>query len=104
MVVKKNGVSIVSETNLGVYVWQLPNGDFVMDEDLNVLSIQAFRGDIAAMKKINAVAQNLGLDGKPYFVEGARKISDTEFDEQRARFFAGLTPDPYDIGIYNNNI
>jgi hypothetical protein len=104
MSVGKKGISVVSETNLGVYVWQLTNGSFVMDKDFNILSIQAFRGDFKAIEKITKVARNLGLEGSAYFVEGARKISDIEFDIQRERFFSGLTPDPYDIGVYKNDI
>lgn len=104
MMTRKNGVSVVSETNLGIYVWKLLNGNFVMDNDFNILSIQAFRGDTRSIEKIKQVANNLGLEGSPYFVEGARKISDIEFDVQRERFFSGLNPDPYDIGMYKDTI
>ena len=56
---KKSKTRIVSETNLGIYVWQLPSGDFVA-EGLNILSIEATRGDIAAMAKIQRVAKHHG--------------------------------------------
>lgn len=100
-----NKIRQVSETNLGIYVWQLPNGDFIMDEEFNVLSITAMRGDISAMAKITDAARYLGFsEGRPLFAEGYRKISDTEWQEQNARFKLGLTPDPYDIGIWKENM
>lgn len=101
----KSKLSVVSETNLGVYVWKLPNGGYLMDEDLNVLSIQSFRGDISAMKKLSDSASSYGYpDGAPEFVEGARKIDDEEFVEQAWRLANGLQPDPYDIKVYNENM
>lgn len=100
---KKNGLSVVSETNLGIYVWQLPDGGYLIDDDFNVLSITAFRGDLKAMANISKVARNLGFEGTPYFVEGARKISDTEFEVQKERMLEGLIPDPYDIGVYKES-
>lgn len=101
---RKNGLSVVSETNLGIYVWQLLDGSYLMDGDFNVLSINAFRNDIRAITKIGQVARNLGFEGSAVFVEGSRKISDTEFEVQKERFFAGLQPDPYDIGVYKENL
>lgn len=74
-----------------------------MDEEFNFLSIQAMRGDLRAMTKIGAVARNMGFDGHAEFVEGVRKIGEEEWEEQRDRFFAGLTPDPYEIGIYKDS-
>lgn len=94
----------VSETNLGVYVWALPNGEYLMDEEFNVLSIQAMRGDLQAITKIGQVARNMGYEGSAEFVEGARKINQEEWEYQRDRFLSGLTPDPYDIGNYKDSI
>lgn len=95
---------VTGETNIGIYVWQLPDGNFLMDDDFNVLSINARRGDLRAMQNISAVAKNLGFDGGPVFAEGHRKISDSEFQEQRWRMAQGLVPDPYDIGVYKDGL
>jgi hypothetical protein len=101
---KKSKARIVSETNLGIYVWQLPNGDFV-SEGLNVLSIESVRGDIQAMAKIARAAAGYGYpDGKPVFCEGYRKITDNEFNMQYERMMNGLTPDPQDIGNYQDEM
>jgi hypothetical protein len=91
---KKSKISVVSETNNGIYVWQLPNGDFLAD-GLDVLSIQAQRGDLQAMAAISREARNLGYgDGRPVFQEGYRKITDEEFEIQYLRMIHGMTPDP----------
>jgi len=101
----KHKTSIVTgETDIGIYVWQLPNGDFLVDEDLNVLSINARRGDLRAMANISKVARNLGFEGQAVFAEGHRKISDEEFEEQKWRMAQGLIPDPLDIGSYKDDL
>jgi hypothetical protein len=43
----KPRVQIVQETNIGVYVWQLPDGNFLTDDDANFLSIASRQGDKA---------------------------------------------------------
>lgn len=96
---------IVSETDIGLYVWQLPNGDFLSDDQVNVLSIEAVKGDIKAMANISMMAKHYGFgDGTPIFLEGHRKINDEELYEQIQRLKAGLTPDPYDIGVYKEEV
>lgn len=101
---KKPKARIVSETNVGIYVWQLPDGNFVAD-GLNVLSIDAVRGDIQKMAAIQKAAKAYGYpEGKPVFCEGYRKITDEEFEIQYARMMQGLTPDPLDIGVYQDEM
>jgi hypothetical protein len=105
MVNKKSKISTVSETNLGVYVWQMPDDSFVADSEANVMSIAAMRGDITAISKITNAAKHYGFEeGKPVFLEGVRKISDEELQEQIYRMNAGLVPDPYDIGVYKEEM
>ena len=102
---QKSRLTEVHETNLGIYVWKLANGAFLADEDLNILSITAMRGDIKAMANISAVAKNLGFeDGTPIFAEGRRKISQAEWEEQNWRLENGYIPDPYDIGVYKESM
>lgn len=101
---KKPKATIVSETNLGIYVWQLPDGDFVA-QGLDVLSIEGSRGDIRAMAAIQKAAKYYGYpEGTPVFVEGRRKLTDDEFEMQLHRMRAGLTPDPQDIGNYQDEM
>lgn len=105
MAQKKSRITPVSETNLGVYVWQLPDGTFVADEDANVMSISAFRGDIGAMSALRNAARHYGFpEGEAIFLEGARKIDDEELQEQIERMKQGLIPDKYDIGVYKEEM
>lgn len=99
--VRKNRIREVRETNLGVYVWQLPDGNYLMDSEFNVLSITSMRNDLSAMVKIRQAATSYGFpEGQAVFAEGARKISDDEFEEQMGRMANGETADPYDIKIF----
>lgn len=101
---KKPKARIVSETNVGIYVWQLPDGEFVA-QGLDVLSIEAVRGDIQAMANIQKSAGYYGYtEGTPVFVEARRKITDEEFQIQLHRMRSGLTPDPQDVGAYQDEM
>lgn len=101
----KSKISVVSETKLGVYVWKLSDDSFVADENANVMSIAAFRGDLSAISKIRQAAKHYGFDeGEAVFLEGARKITDEELQEQIFRMSQGLVPDPYDIGVYKEEM
>lgn len=103
---KKSGATRISETKLGVYVWQLDDESFFADNKANVMSITAMRGDLWAIGKISEAARHYGVyeGGRPVFLEGARKISDEELEEQIWRMNEGLVPDPYDIGVYKEEM
>ena len=83
----------------GVYTWQI-NGRAVVDEDYNYLVAPARRGDMKAIKKLTDFVRNeLGIeDGGPVFREGVRPISQSEWEDQKARQLAGQVPDKYDLG------
>lgn len=95
-----SGLRVVDEgIPYGVYIWRI-NGKPVVDEDLNYLVAPARRGDEKAKAKLKAFVNNeLGIfEGEAYFEEGARPISQDEWEEQKARELAGETPDQYDLG------
>lgn len=97
--------SIVSQTNIGIYVWRMPDGRFVADQDGNYMNIQAMRGDKHKMQLLTDAARHHGIEeGEPYFLEGSRRVTDEEYEEQRERMRSGLIPDPYDIGVYKDMI
>lgn len=92
-------VKIVDHVDYGVYIWQLPTGGYLGDEDGNYLSIAARKGDIQRMSKLRQAAANIGFpDGAPVFLAGHRKISDSEYDDQMQRMIAGELPDELDVG------
>lgn len=88
----------IDEVNWGIYVWQMPDGSIVRDEDGNTLNIPSVRGDINQIKKLKKVAQELDLEeGHPLFFSGHRRVTDEELEEQKSRAQMGLVPDPLDM-------
>ena len=97
-------MSIVEETNHGLYVWELDDGRWIKDEDGNVLSMPSVKGDAYKLgifkRYAHDVLRDMGAEpnGKAVFLVGHRQISDAEFEEQKLRQEMGLTPDKFDVG------
>jgi hypothetical protein len=97
--------SVVEETTLGVFVWEMPDGRWVGDDNGNYLSIQGFKGDRTRVNVLTEVVKGYGIHtGSPKFLSGQRKINDEEYQEQIQRLNWGLTPDPLDIGEYKDSL
>jgi hypothetical protein len=91
-------VTIVEETNIGLYVWMLPNGQPLSDDDANFLAIPARRGDKRRIKLLQQAAASYGYpEGEAYFYAGSHRVSEEEFWNQVERMMNGEIPDPYDI-------
>lgn len=84
----------------GLYVWQMPDGKTLGDGDGNVLNVPSARGDLSRISSLSRyVKEILRIEGgEPVFLEGQRRVSDAEWDDQMHRLMEGYTPDPYDIG------
>lgn len=83
----------------GVWIWVMPNGSVVMDEDRNVLNTVGYKGDVTAAFTLAQAVREYGItEGRPFFIEGSRPISDEEYERQKFRMKLGLTPDPDDYG------
>lgn len=99
MQLKATNKQVIDEVPFGVYVWKLPDGEFLGDDEGNFLLIQAMRGDEKRINTLRQAAKYYGHEeGEPVFWSGKRPISDEEYENQIARAKAGLTPDPLDIG------
>lgn len=99
------GRRYVDEPDHGVYVWLMPDGKWVGDDEGNWLSIDSMRGDKSAMESLKRAVRDFGVEvGGALFVPGHRKVTDEEFEEQRQRLLFGLTPDPLDIGAIKDDI
>lgn len=95
----------VVDNNLGLYVWQMPNGQYVGDDDGNIMHIPSEIGDIRKMGALRDAARYYGItEGRPVFLPGERAISDAEYEDQVARAKAGLLPDPYDVGALRDEL
>jgi hypothetical protein len=91
-------ITPVEEVTYGVYVWQMPDGSIVQDEDGNYLNIAAVKGDLRRINKIKLAAKELGLEeGHPLWFSGHRPISDDEYEMQKQRLNLGLVPDEMDL-------
>jgi hypothetical protein len=96
---------ILEETTLGIYVWEMPDGRWIGDDDGNFLSITAKKGNRSKIDALAREVRSYGIhDGSPKFLSGRRKIDDEEFEYQNERLKWGLTPDPLDIGVYKDSM
>jgi hypothetical protein len=90
---------VADKTKYGVYVWEMPDGKWVGDDEGHYMLIPAVFGDAEKIKILKEAAEGYGVtEGEPKFLPGRRKVSDEEYAAQEARLHAGLTPDPWDLG------
>jgi len=91
------------ETRLGIYVWEMPDGRWIGDDDGNFLSVTSTKGNRSKIDALAREVQSYGIyEGRPKFLSGRRKIDDQEFEYQKQRLEWGLMPDPLDIGNYKD--
>lgn len=96
---------IADETRLGLYVWEMPDGRWIGDDDGNFLSVPSMRGDKVRMAQLAEAVRGYGVDtGQPFFLPGRRQVTDEEYEYQQQRLKWGLVPDPYDIGNYKDEM
>jgi len=102
MNLKPTGKRFVNDSpsdNFGVYLWKMPDGSYVADEDRNFLSIAGTVSDPIRVHKLRMAARAYGItEGEPVFFAGHRKIDDEEYVLQRERARLGLVPDTEDVG------
>jgi hypothetical protein len=80
----------VMDDLFGVYVWEMPNGRLLANENLDVLSIESEYGDIRRMRALRDVVRSFGInEGKPRFMSGSRKITQEQYDWQKERLLEG---------------
>lgn len=90
---------LVEEVSYGMYVWQLPDGTVLADNDDNVMNVFCMKGDRRAQAALADAARHYGFaEGEPLWWSGKRRVTDEELEEQRMREKFGLVPDPLDIG------
>jgi hypothetical protein len=66
----------------GVLLWQLPDGKLFTDQYGNHLSVECFKGDLAAVEKMRFAATYYGApEGRTVFAAGRRKISQSEWED-----------------------
>lgn len=105
MDIKRINQQVVEETKLGIYVWEMPDGRWIGDDDGNYLSVTSIKGNKTKIDMLADAVRSYGIyEGKPHFLSGRRKIDAEEFEHQKQRLEWGLTPDPLDIGVYKDSL
>ncbi len=88
---------MVQETNIGIYVWEMPDGRWVGDDEGHFMLITARQGDRKRIAQLADAARAHGVtEGTARFLAGQRPVTDEQYEEQRQRLAFGLTPDPED--------
>jgi hypothetical protein len=98
-------VKIVEETDYGLYLWEMPDGSIVADDEKNFLNIPGKRGDMEKIKIITDTVRSFGIEeGKPVFLSGHRRVTDEEYEYQKQRLEWGLIPDELDYGAARDEL
>ena len=93
------------ESTLGIYVWEMPDGRWIGDDDGNFLSVTSKKGNRTNIDALAREVSTFGIyEGVPKFLSARRKINDEEFEHQKQRLDWGLVPDPFDIGNYKDEM
>ena len=96
---------LAEESTLGIYVWEMPDGRWIGDDDGNFLSITSKKGNRSKVDALAREVRSFGIyEGGPKFLSARRKIDDEEFEYQKKRLDWGLVPDPLDIGNYKDEM
>ena len=104
-ITKKSTRMLQEESTLGIYVWEMPDGRWIGDDDGNFLSVTSKKGNRSLIDALAREVRSYGIyEGGPKFLSARRKISDEDFEHQKQRLDWGLVPDPLDIGNYKDEM
>lgn len=94
MEIKRTGMKTVPDGDgiLGVYLWMLPNGNYLADTEGRMLSCDSLRGDLQVMAAMAAEARNEGYPDGQCVWQPAHKITDEQYEEQVAELLSGKNP------------
>ena len=105
MDIKNIKKEVIEDSVLGIYVWEMPDGRWIGDDDGNFLSVTSKKGNRSRIDALAREVSSYGIyEGQPKFLSARRKINDEEFAEQEQRLKWGLVPDPFDIGNYKDEM
>jgi hypothetical protein len=79
-------IAPVEEVNYGTYLWQMPDGKLVSDEDGNFMCIYAIKGDVKKIIELRDFAKSYGVEeGEPVWFSGHCPVSQDEYENQKQR-------------------
>lgn len=98
------GIKVVeSDSDFGIYVWQLDDGGVFGDGQGNILNVPGYRFDISKMNAIREVAMADGAgSGSPRFLAGVQRVSEMRYSEEKGRMAEGYIPSETDIGAWKD--
>jgi hypothetical protein len=95
---KKSNITQIEEVSYGLYLWQMPDGSLVMDDDGNYMNIAAIKGDVKRINELKRFAKEFDLEeGQPVWFSAHRQVTEDEYEEQKQRMEWGLIPDELDV-------
>lgn len=101
----KTKITEVQETDHGLYLWEMPDGALVADDEKNFLNIPARQGDQEKIKLLRDAVKSFGInEGRPVFLAGNRRVTDEEYEYQKQRMEWGLIPDELDYGAARDEL
>ena len=101
----KTKITEVQETDYGLYLWEMPDGALVADDEKNFLNIPAKQGDQEKIKLLRDAVKSFGInEGRPVFLAGNRRVTDEEYEDQKQRQEWGLIPDELDYGAARDEL
>lgn len=94
MGLKNTGKLVLPDTPFGVCVWKLEDGSYLgMDGEFLCAEGRMYDPNIEASMKEAAEHYLPGNDGKPHWMQDARKVTQSEWEDQMARAQDGEIPD-----------
>lgn len=100
MAQRLKGARIVNDDGFGVCLWRMADGEFLGDEDNNLLSVQGKINDPILEANMRRSARMYvgeeALLGQPVWIPGARQVTEEEYEEQGERLKEGKIPDVID--------
>lgn len=92
-IIKVMKIQRVRESQIGVYVWELPNGNYLANTDGEILNVPSEFGDLAKMAELQRAASHYGYpDGKAVFEE-VHRCTEQEYQDQLQQLIeTGETP------------
>jgi len=83
----------VRESDIGVYIWELPNGSILANTDGEILNVPSVFGDITKMAELQRAATHFGYpEGRAVFEE-VHRCTEQEYQDQMQQLIEhGTTP------------
>lgn len=83
----------VRESDIGVYIWELPNGSILANTDGEILNVPSEFGDLSKMVELQRAAKHYGYpEGRAVFEEVHRCTEQEYQDQMEALVEQGTTP------------